>query len=97
MGPMTGRGAGFCAGNNQAGFAGGFGGGFGGGMGRRMGRGFGPGMGFGRGGGRGFGPAAWIAPSSQADEKSALEAEAEILKTQMEAITRRIEELSEKK
>lgn len=45
MGPMTGRGAGFCAGFNVPGFAnrgqgGGFGGGFGGGRGQGRGRGF---------------------------------------------------------
>lgn len=46
MGPMTGRGFGFCAGNGQPGYA------FGG-FGRGMGRGFGRGRGMGWG--RGFG------------------------------------------
>jgi len=41
MGPMTGRAAGFCAGNNVPGYANwGVGRGFGGGMGRGRGRGF---------------------------------------------------------
>ncbi len=48
MGPMTGRGMGFCAGYDMPGYANtGFGRGFGIGMGRKMG--FGLGGGFGRG------------------------------------------------
>ncbi len=50
MGPMTGRGAGYCAGYAAPGFVSGGGGG----MGRGFGRGFGGG-GFGRGFGRGRG------------------------------------------
>jgi len=56
QGPMTGRGAGFCAGFGVPGFMNvGRGGGFGRGFGRGggFGRGFGRGMGFGRGGGFG--------------------------------------------
>ncbi len=53
-GPMSGRGAGYCAGNDRPGFASSaFGGGFGRGMGQ--GRGFGRGAGYGRGFGRGYG------------------------------------------
>ena len=60
-GPMTGRGAGFCAGYDVPGYmnpayGGGFGRGRGGGFGRGWGRGFGRGrgMGFGRGWGYGY-------------------------------------------
>ena len=58
MGPMTGRGAGFCAGSPSPGYVNPYGGrylnrGFGMGWGR--GRGFGRGMGSGRGWGRGGG------------------------------------------
>ena len=54
QGPMTGRGAGYCAGYNMPGYANPIGGrGFGRGMGRGFGRGFGRGMG--RGFGRGYG------------------------------------------
>ena len=58
LGPMTGRGAGYCAGYGQPGFAspmarrGWYGFGMGRGWGRGMGRGWGRGMG--RGGGRGW-------------------------------------------
>jgi hypothetical protein len=53
-GPMTGRGAGYCAGYNVPGYANPVGGrGFGCGFGR--GRGFGRGFGWGRGFGRGYG------------------------------------------
>jgi len=63
MGPMTGRGAGYCTGVNNPGFAnpvpgrGFFGFGYGAGFGR--GRGMGMGMGGGRGRGRGW---RWAAP-----------------------------------
>ena len=52
FGPMTGRGAGYCAGNSGPGYMNpgiGFGRGFGFGRGRGMSRGFGRGFGFGRG------------------------------------------------
>ena len=56
MGPMTGRGAGYCSGYGAPGFAnaprGGLGMGYGGGRGMGMGRG----LGFGRGAGWGVGP-----------------------------------------
>ena len=60
MGPMTGRGAGYCAGYGAPGYmnpAGGAGPGYGRGLGfgRGVGRGFGRGRGVGRGVGRGFG------------------------------------------
>ena len=53
-GPMTGRGAGYCAGNDRPGFASSaFGGGFGRGFGQGRGMAYGRGRGFGQG--RGFG------------------------------------------
>ena len=57
LGPMTGRGAGFCAGYSTPGYMNPYGGGvgFGRGMGRGRGMGYGRGMGFGRGFGRGMG------------------------------------------
>lgn len=56
-GPMTGRGLGYCAGNDQPGYeADGAPAGRGGGFGRRFGRGAGRGNGRGRGFGNGFGP-----------------------------------------
>lgn len=59
-GPMTGRGAGYCAGYDMPGYANpvggrGYGRGYGRGFGRGMGRGFGRGFGRGRGYGRGYG------------------------------------------
>lgn len=92
-GPMTGRGAGFCARNTQPGFVGGFGRG----MGRGMAHGMGYGGGFGRGFGSGFGAGAGgfgLTPYPAVDEKAALQAQSEALKEQMDAITRRLDELS---
>ena len=55
MGPMTGRGMGFCAGYDVPGYANtGLGRGFGMGMGRGISRGMGMGFGMGRGFGRGM-------------------------------------------
>lgn len=99
MGPMTGRGLGFCAGYATPGFANpGFGGGFG--------RGFGRGMG---GGGRGrrnmyyatglpgymrgpafYGPAP-MAPA--VDEADVLRQQAEYLEQSLENVKRRLDEL----
>ncbi len=100
MGPMTGRGAGFCAGYDVPGYAN-----------PAPGRGFGPGMGGGRGRGGGrFGrrnrffatglprwarfqgvPAAseW----SEQDEATALKSQASWLTQQLEAIQKRLSEL----
>jgi hypothetical protein len=105
MGPMTGRGAGYCAGYDVPGYAN-----------PMPGRGFG--MGWGRGGGRGrgrrwrhwyyatglpgwarfgYGPAwgapAWGAPPPPEQETEFLKTQAEWLKEQLDAITSRIEEL----
>ena len=101
-GPMTGRGAGLCAGNVQPGFAGG-----------QAGRGFGPGFG-GRGfagdrrfagGGRGYrnrvyptqGGAGFAAQPMAADpavQRQGLEQQAGLLKSQLAFIEKRLAELA---
>ncbi|MCP5514514.1 MAG: DUF5320 domain-containing protein [Spirochaetales bacterium] len=100
-GPMTGRGAGFCAGtgvpgfenplyrsfrNRGRGFFSPFGyGGFGAGFGRGMGRGF-----FGRGMGRTFG-----IYNEPRDEKEYLLSEKKILEKDLEEVKRQIELIDE--
>ncbi len=83
-GPMTGRGAGFCGGFGRPGYANG-----GWGFGRGFGRGWGRGPGFGYG--RGFYPAAWGAAPE--DEKGWLEREASVLRSQLDSISKRLEQL----
>ena len=95
LGSMTGRAAGYCAGNGAPGFAnGGFG----------HGGGFGRGNGGGRGGfGRGFrnqflatGLPAWARGGSmlpEADEKQFLANQAKALQAQLEEIQKRQKEL----
>jgi hypothetical protein len=108
MGPMTGRGAGYCAGYNMPGYLNNAGG-------RGFGMGYGRGFGFGRGfRGGGFGwrnrfyatgvpGRAWFggytAPFQNVDpemEKKALQQDAEVLKSEMDAIKKRLEELDAK-
>ena len=94
MGPMTGRQAGFCAGNEQPNFRGGYG----------FNRFGGRGGGFCRGGGRGWrnrvfatGQAGWMRPNDlpiqPEDELNALRQSAQMLQTELENIQRRITEL----
>ncbi|MCF7974822.1 MAG: DUF5320 domain-containing protein [Phycisphaerae bacterium] len=90
-GPMTGRGAGYCAGYGMPGYTG-----------RGFGRGLGGGRGFGRGWHRGMGARfhAWWqnTPVSQPDpiqERQMLEQEAAYLKNQVEQIQNRLNELGE--
>ena len=102
-GPMTGGARGRCnpatAGTIPA-FAGGYG--YGRGLGLRRGfrGGSGPGMGRGRGFGRGYGgypPAAVPAYSMDAaGEMDMLKAEADYMKKSLDAVNKRIDELSEK-
>jgi len=97
LGPMTGRRAGFCAGNAQPYIGGGYGFNRFGGRGGFAGRG-----GFG-GGGRGWrnryfatGQAGWMSsniPVQPEDELNALKQSAEMLKAELESIQRRISEL----
>lgn len=93
MGPMTGRAAGYCAGNDRPGFASdeapGYGRGGGFGRGRGPGRGFGCGFGRGRGFGfgRGFaGNVAFNAPqvgNPLADELARLRAQVKALEERL--------------
>jgi hypothetical protein len=105
MGPMTGRGAGFCAGLGVPGFAN-----------RGLGFGFGRGRG-GRGGGRGrrnmfyaTGLTGWqraamgvaapstaaVAPTAEV-EKQVLETQVEIMQSQLDEVKRRLAELETEK
>jgi len=104
LGPMTGRGAGYCAGYPVPGFMNPYRG--------RLGLGFGYGRGFGRGRGlgRGFWPAYpypiaypipytggfYQPPVEPKQEMEMLTEEAKALKEQLEAINKRITELEEK-
>lgn len=82
-GPMTGRAAGFCAGNTAPGYAN-----FGGGGGRGFGRGFGRGWGW---------PVAGVgAPPTGDQELAVLKQQAQQLKADMELIQSRIQELETK-
>ncbi len=106
MGPMTGRGAGYCAGFGMPGFANAPGG-RGYGMGYGWGRGFGRGRGFGWGypGGYNAGPMTppaaagpWANPwgvreISREEELSYLQGQASSLKEDLDAIMGRVKEL----
>ncbi|MCD4650330.1 MAG: DUF5320 domain-containing protein [Candidatus Cloacimonetes bacterium] len=110
MGPMTGRGAGFCAGYSVPGYANPVGGrGMGMGFGRGFrGGGFGRGRGFGRGGygfpayGAAVDPYAYggvpftptVAPQQELDS---LKGQAEYLEDALDGIKKRIEELGSQK
>jgi hypothetical protein len=104
MGPMTGRTAGFCAGNNMSGYLNNVGG-------RGYGMGYGRGGGFGgRGGGfgrrnrfcvTGVPGRSWfgVANAPLADpeaEKQALKSRTEYLQSEMDAIKKRLDELTSK-
>jgi hypothetical protein len=94
MGPMTGRGAGFCAGYNVPGFMNAVPGRGGMGFGRGRGRGCGVGMGWRHGWGfQGFPAANQPVSSSQGDELSALRGQAKYLGEALQSITSRISEL----
>ncbi|NMC66368.1 MAG: DUF5320 domain-containing protein [Acidobacteria bacterium] len=95
LGPMTGRGLGYCAGFPYPGYMNpgypglGFGRGFG------FGRGYGRGMGFGRSRGwrrAGFFPNIY----SGEQEIDLLQTESDILKKQLEEINKRLDELKKK-
>ena len=103
MGPMTGRGAGYCAGYGVPGFANpAFGRGFGMGFGRGRGRGFGGGGSGWRNGFYGTGAPGWTgfggyavpyqAPDAET-EKQALKSEAKAVRAGLEAIDKRLAEL----
>jgi hypothetical protein len=85
MGPMTGRGAGYCADYDVPGYAN-----------PMPGRRFGMGRGWGRGRGRGrFGYAPFWDVPRPAQEREFLKAQAEGLKRQLDAISQRISELEQ--
>jgi len=109
MGPMTGRGLGYCGGHGAPGYTSPL-------PGRGFGRGCGHGGGWGRGGGRGwrhqyyatgmpgwarygYAPAAGYGPyaaqPSREQEADFLKTQAEWLKQQLDGISKRIEELEQ--
>ncbi|OQY06657.1 MAG: hypothetical protein B6I25_03430 [Planctomycetales bacterium 4572_13] len=98
MGPMTGRGVGFCAGYNTPGYTHPIGG-------RGMGMGRGRGMGMGRGFGRGFAgagnagayPVPVGQPLTQEQELEGLKGQAESLENSLDQIKARIEALQSQK
>lgn len=93
-GPMTGRQMGYCAGNNQPGYATGFGN-FGRGFGNR--RGFGYGRGFGNRGGFGYGNRNFYDESiPNVSEKTMIENEINSIKDQMSFLEKRLSEISNK-
>ncbi|MCK9997124.1 MAG: DUF5320 domain-containing protein [Candidatus Krumholzibacteria bacterium] len=111
MGPMTGRGLGFCAGYDSPGFSsdapprGGAGYGRGNGFGRGGGMGFGHGFGYGRGRGfgRGWGYNQYAAPGfdvdpsyDPGDRRPDLTAELAALKEQVKVLEERIAGSSDK-
>ena len=107
MGPMTGRQAGYCAGNNMPGY-------FKNAGGRTFGMGYGRGTGFGRRGGRGGGfgfrnrfvarglassGGIFAAPYSDQDpdiEKQFLNNRVEMLQIELDAVKKRLDELTAK-
>lgn len=94
MGPMTGRGAGYCGGQGSPGW--GSGAGFGRGYGRGGGFGFRGGFG-GRGrgmrGGYGWGPVGPGAAPAM-DEDAALRQRADLLQAELDAVRRRLDDLN---
>ncbi len=99
MGPMTGRGAGYCAGYSAPGYANAAGGGYGCGIGRGRGRGFRrmyfsggvPGAGRFPGYGYGYG---YADPYLSADsEKDMLNRQAKFLEDQMAEIRKRLDDI----
>jgi len=98
MGPMTGRGLGYCANYSAPGYMNPIvGGGFGRGMGRGggFGRGMGVGRGFGRGVGRGSGATAYSYSSnlSSQQEASMLKDQLKAMQDEVNMVNNRIKEL----
>jgi hypothetical protein len=96
FGPMTGRGAGFCAGNNAPGYMNPYGGY---GMGRGRGRGFGRmGYGYGSGWGR-FGGYAYPNPPvypDNVDDKAMMADQVNFLEEQLKQARKQLDELEKK-
>lgn len=97
MGPMTGRGAGYCAGFGVPGFinpqVGGRGAGYG--FGRGLGGGFGCGAGFGFGRGFGRGAAAWGVPVAPA-APLAPDQERTVLRNQLAGLEQTVADLRQR-
>lgn len=98
QGPMTGRGAGFCAGYGVPGYANVAVPGYGGGFGRGFRRGYVRGPGF---GGRGFGfwqrvNGAFPAEMTADDEKTLLQNRVDALSRELEIANKRLDELADK-
>lgn len=112
MGPMTGRGAGFCSGSGTPGYMNPDGGrglgygrgyGYGAGPGRGMGfgHGYGPGAGYGRGMSHGYAQGwdrgyAYAPPVTPDMEKQQLQREAEFVEEELKAIRKRLDDLGAK-
>ena len=100
MGPMTGRGAGFCAGYNTPGYTHPVGG-CGMGMGRGRGMGMGRGMGYGRGFAGAGNAGAYPVPVAQAltpeQELEGLKGQAESIENSLDQIKARIEAIQSQK
>ncbi len=79
-GPMTGRAAGYCAGQGSPGFSNPI-------------RGMGPGMGFGRGGG---GRRRRYTTGTPETEKNLLKSQAQLLQAQLDEIKKRLDDLAAK-
>ena len=100
MGPMTGRGAGYCSGSPVPGFQNPVGGRLGLGFGWGRGRGMGRGYGYGRGYGRGAYPYPPTAPApysnlSKEQTFQMLKEQEQYLRSELEAIKKEIEKLSD--
>ena len=82
LGPMTGRGMGFCAGYPTPGYM-------------NPGPGYGQSMAYGRGRGlgRGMGWRRWAVPNAPADEKKMLQEETGLLQEELKLLQDRIKEL----
>jgi hypothetical protein len=93
QGPRTGRGFGYCTGNDAPGYYRGYGGGRGQGMGN--GRGMGRGRGFNTCRGYGFFSTGypWMATMSKEDEIRMLKSQVEALNNAQKSIEKRLEEL----
>lgn len=91
MGPMTGRGLGFCDGFNSPGFT--RGGGFGRGFGRGFNRGRGWGMGCGRG--RGFGGIAYYDEPNYSQQTDPSLASSESVREEISSVEKYLKELKE--
>ncbi len=102
MGPMTGRGAGFCSGSNAPGYMSGAVGGYGMGVGRGFG-GRHNGFGAGYGAGRGYGmaavpyavPMAPVAGYSKEAETGYIENEVSFLKEQLKTLEGRLSDMQD--